>query len=198
MARVAPEKRKSLPPATRQISREPLREMAMRSKKGDLVKEAKAFCEDWLKTHYPICYPQERWDIAVSKKSRKILFDFLWKVFGDLSKAYGVLKEDFEKMVWGVLESKKILPYKDRGERFLEEIRSELSHKVREIHDARRVEVKESLDKAENTDAGQVFIDIEAIKTDVRELRERGFTIREISEITGISKSTVQRMLKKK
>jgi|MudIll2142460700_1097286.scaffolds.fasta_scaffold2153980_1 hypothetical protein len=101
---------------------------------GDTKRDQKrneAVWNAWFKKNYRLqCYTQLRAEIALGKSS---FFKFAWIHFKDLCKEYGILKKDFEKIFYSLMESKKMLPYQDMGGRLLKALQIELAHKVDEI-----------------------------------------------------------------
>ena len=158
----------------------------------------------WFLAHKPpVCWPQTLWRISLLPKE---FINSMYKEFR--LRERGINKEKFVECLSNVLEACNIYPYEQREEAFRKEFH------VHFVLLAQRDEIEEVSIEDRGEDGELIYRepeptigDIDQLENvlidridppDLEELKKGGHSVREIAEMTGMSKSKVQRELSKK
>ncbi len=160
----------------------------------------------WFWKNKPICHPQRLWNISLWPT---VFLDDFYKAYGEGLRQKKILRGDIEECLKKILKACNIYPYKQAEEAFMKEFNA---HFIELLQRKYIIEEVPFCHEEESEDGEKVItyeeppeIDdeienkwINDIEPDLKELRKKNCSIREIEEKTGMSKSTVQRKLSKK
>lgn len=179
--------------------------------KWRLKKELVSYWTNWLKEHPPICHPQELWDMAQGKAQVTHYMDEFWSKEKEYFRKHRIKKVDFKEAFSEAIGKMNIYSYRNKKKELLLDITFKLGKALARLTSKEIILPLEGVEKLEKGpykittltdeefDEEEILIDKidQERERDPEKLRQKGMSLRDISEKTGIPKSTLHRRLKK-
>ena len=175
---------------------------------------AKEWTEFFRKQVLPQCSVQNYWFLLQGSEERKRFIDAFWESTGNYFRGKKWPKKDIIRALENTISKFKIYPFEDRDARLAEDIDKQImvqfltdfSAELRSLgiyipyteeqKDRGEILTVEWEKHINETEEVETRIDLDNPE-DIGSLNKQGYTVREIAEKTGKSKSTIGRILKK-